>query len=189
MDQRGFGLVALSDDGDHLVNIEQHQLAAFQNMDAVEHLVQTVLRTTQNCRLAKLDPLGEHVAHRLLHRSAVDTHHRQVDRRRGLQTGVRQQSRDEFLLFDGAGFGFKHQTHSRVFAGLVAHHIEYRQNSGFELILLRAQGFFAGLDFGVGELFNFFEHALAAHAGGQFVHYQLPLTARKVFDHPASAHF
>ena len=81
LDQGGFGLVALTDDRDHLVNIEQHQLPSFQNMDAVEHLVQTVLRATQNCRLAELDPLGEHIAHRLLHRASIDAHHRQVDRR------------------------------------------------------------------------------------------------------------
>ena len=164
LDQRGFGLVALTDDGNHLVNIEQNQLAAFQDVDAVEHLVQTVLRTAQNCRLAELDPLGEHLAHRLLHRSAIDTHHRQVDRRRGLQTGVRQQSGDEFLLLDGAGFGLEHQTHGSVFAGLVSHHVEYRQHRGLELVLIGAQGFFASFDFGIGEFFNFFEHALTAHA-------------------------
>ena len=169
MDQRGFGLVALTDDGDHLVNIEQHQLAAFQDVDTVEHLVQTMLRTAQDGGLAELDPFSEHVAHRLLHWSAVDTHHRQVDRRRGLQTGVRQQSGDEFLLFDGAGFGLKHQTNRSVFAGLVAHDIKHGQNGGFELVLIGAQGFFAGFDFGVGELFNFFEHTLAAHARRQFI--------------------
>ena len=77
---------------------------------------------------------------------------------------MRQQSGNEILLFDGAGFGLENQSHSSVFAGLVAHHIEYRQHGGFELVLIGAQGFFAGFDFGIGEFFNFFEHALATHA-------------------------
>ena len=102
---------------------------------------------------------------------------------------MRQQSGDELLLLDGPSFRLKHQTHGRVFTRLITHHIQHGQHRGFELVLLGAQGFFTGFDFGVGEFFNFFEHTLATHAGGQFVHHQLPLAARKVFDHPAGAHF
>ena len=40
LDQRRLRLVRLPDDGDHLVDVEQHQLPPFQNMDAVQHLVQ-----------------------------------------------------------------------------------------------------------------------------------------------------
>ena len=41
--QRGLGLIGLADDGNHLVNIEQHQLPPFEDVDAVQHLVQAVL--------------------------------------------------------------------------------------------------------------------------------------------------
>ena len=38
LDQRGLGLVAVADDADHLVDVEQHQLPAFEDVDAVQHL-------------------------------------------------------------------------------------------------------------------------------------------------------
>ena len=41
--QRFFGLISLTDDGNHLVDIEQHNLAALQNVNARQHLVQPVL--------------------------------------------------------------------------------------------------------------------------------------------------
>ena len=43
LDQRSLGLFGLADDGNDLVNIEQHQLPAFQNVDARQHLVEPVL--------------------------------------------------------------------------------------------------------------------------------------------------
>ena len=50
------------------------------------------------------------------------------------------------------------------------------------------QRLLAGLDLGVGELLDLFQHALRAHAGRQLGHHQLPLAARQVFDLPARAH-
>ena len=80
--QRLLGLVALTDDGNHLVDVEQHQLTTFQDMDAVQHFVQTVLRAAQDGGRAELNPLGQHLAQRLRHRTAIDTHHGEVDGRR-----------------------------------------------------------------------------------------------------------
>ena len=102
---------------------------------------------------------------------------------------MRQQGVDELALLDAAGLGLKHQAHGGVFAGLVAHHVEHGQQGLLELHLVLAEGFFAELDLGVGDLFNFFEHALGADAGRQFVDDQLPLAAGQVFDLPAGAHF
>jgi hypothetical protein len=42
-DERGLGLVGVADDRDHLVDVQQHELPAFEHVDAVEHLVQPVL--------------------------------------------------------------------------------------------------------------------------------------------------
>ena len=60
---------------------------------------------------------------------------------------------------------------------------------GLELVLLQRQGFFARLDLGVGQLFNFFQHALGADTGRQLGHHQLPLAARQFFDLPAGPAF
>ena len=188
-DQRRFGFVAVADDANHLVDVEQHQLAAFQDVDARQHLVQAKLRTPLHRGLPEGNPLFQHLAQGFGHGATVQTDHGQVDGGRAFQTGVRQQGGDEFLLFNGAGFGLEHQTHRRVFAGLVAHPIQDREDGGFELGLLWAQRFFAGLHLGVGELFNFFQHLLAAHTGWQFGHHQLPLATGQVFDHPTRPHF
>ena len=179
------GFIGLADDGNHLVNIEQHQRPALQNMDALQHLVQPVLRAPLDGGLAKGNPLGEHLAQRLLRRASVQTNHGQVDRAGGLQAGVRQQRVDEFLLADAAGLGLAHQSHGGVFAGLVTHVVQHRQQRGLELVLLQAQGFFARLDFRVAEFLDFFEHPLRADAGRQFGHHQLPLAACQVFNLPA----
>ena len=101
---------------------------------------------------------------------------------------MRQQTGDEFLLFNGSGFGLEHQTHGGVFAGLVAHAVKHPEDGRLELGLLRRECFFARLHLGVGELFDFFQHLLAADTRRQFVHHQLPLAARQIFNNPAGAH-
>ena len=94
VDQRRLRLVGLADDADHLVDVQQHQLPAFEDVDAVRTLLQPVLRAPLHGGLAELDPLGQHLAQALLRRPAVAPDHRQVDRRAGLQAGVRQQRGD-----------------------------------------------------------------------------------------------
>ena len=101
---------------------------------------------------------------------------------------MRQQSRDEFLLFNATGFRLEHQTHGGIFARFIAHHVKQGQDAGLELHLVCTQSFLARLHFGVGEFFNFFQHFLRTHANGQFSDHQLPLAARQVFNFPTRAH-
>jgi ABC-type histidine transport system ATPase subunit len=54
---------------------------------------------------------------------------------------------------------------ARATVVLVTHQIEHRQHAGLELQLVLRQRFFTGLYLGVGQLFNLFEHPLAAHTG------------------------
>ena len=187
-DQRGLGLVAGADDGNHFVNIEQHDLPPFENVNAVQHLVQPVLRTAGDGRLAEGNPLLQHLPQALGHGLAVQAHHGQVDGGRRFQAGVGQQRGDQFLLLDAAALRLEHQAHRRFFAGLVAHPIEHRQQAGLELRLLLRQRLLAGLDLGVGDVFDFLQHLLRADAGRKLGHHQLPLAAGQVFDLPARAH-
>jgi hypothetical protein len=71
LDQRRLGLVGVADDADHLVDVQQHQLPAFEHVDAVQHLVQAVRVRRCHRGLAELDPLDQHLAQALLHRPAV----------------------------------------------------------------------------------------------------------------------
>jgi hypothetical protein len=78
-DQRRLGLVAVADDGNHLVDVEQHQLPAFEDVDAVQHLVAGGAAAARDGLLAEGDPLHQHLAQAFLHRLAVQPHHGQVD--------------------------------------------------------------------------------------------------------------
>ena len=45
-----------------------------------------------------------------------------------------------------------------------------------------------GLDLGVGQLVDLFQHLLRRDAVREFAHHHLPLAARQLFDRPACAH-
>ena len=74
-------LITLANDGNHLVDVEQHQLTAFQNMDTVHHLAQAMLGAANNGLLTECDPLRNHLAQRFLHWLAINTHRGHVDGR------------------------------------------------------------------------------------------------------------
>jgi hypothetical protein len=188
LDQRRLGLVGVADDADHLVDVQQHQLPALEHVDAVEHLAQAVLGALLHGDLAEGDPLDQHLAQRLRHRAAVEPDHRQVDRRAGLQAGVRQQRGDQLLLLHRAALGLEHQAHRRVLVGLVAGSVQHRQHGGLQLHLLQAERLLAELDLGVGQLLDLLQHLLRAGARRQLVDDQLPLAACQVLDDPARAH-
>ncbi len=157
-------------------------------MDAVEHLGQPVLAAPRDRLLAKRDPLDQHLAQRLLHRPPVDADHGQVDGRGGLQAGVRQERSNQVLLRHAARLGLDDQAHRRVLARFVAHAVEQRQHGCLELLLLLRERLLAGLDLGVADVLDFFQHLLRRHARRQLGDDQLPLAARQVFDLPARAH-
>ena len=77
------GLIALANDGNHLVDVEQHQLTTFQNMDTVHHLAQAMLGAANNGLLTERDPLRNHLAQRFLHWLAINAHRGHVDGRGG----------------------------------------------------------------------------------------------------------
>ena len=59
--QRRFGFIRLADDGNDFIDVEQHNLPPLQNVYAVQHLVQAMLRAALDGDLAKLDPLHQHL--------------------------------------------------------------------------------------------------------------------------------
>ena len=134
------------------------------------------------------DPLDEDLAQALQRRPAVAADHRQVDRRRALEAGVREQRVDQFLRRDRAALGLEDEAHRRVAARLVARGVEHAEDRRLQLQLLGAQRLLAGLDLRVGELLDLLEHPLRARAGRQLGDDQLPLAAREILDLPARAH-
>ncbi len=186
--QCGLGLVRIANDADHFVHIEQNELSPLQDMDAVEHLVQAVPRAALDRGLAESNPLLQRLAQGLLGGAAIQPDHGHVHGRRRLEAGVGQQGGDELLLLDAAGLGFADQAHGSVLAGLVAHTVEHGQDRGLDLVLFLRQGLLAGLDLGIGEFLDLFQHLLRAHARRQLGHDQLPLAPREILDLPARTH-
>ena len=99
-----------------LINVQQDQLSAFQNMDAVQHLTQAVFTALDDGGLAEGHPLEQHGAQRLRNRLAINAHHGEVDTAGGLQAGVRKQLGNELFLRHRAGLGLKDQAGFDQFA-------------------------------------------------------------------------
>src|SRR5690606_4292168 len=83
-DERGLGLVGFADDADHFVDIEQHQLPAFEDVDPVLDLAEAMPATTGYGREAELAPFDQDLGQALLARPAIDADHHEVDRDVGL---------------------------------------------------------------------------------------------------------
>ena len=71
-DQRRFGLVRLADDADHLVDVEEDDVPAFEDVDAIVGLGQTEFAASAHRGQAELAPLADQVGQRLLARPPVE---------------------------------------------------------------------------------------------------------------------
>ena len=99
-----------------------------------------------------------------------------------------QQRVDELVAIDPAAARLQHEAHRGVFAGLVAHRVEHRQDQRLGLLLVCRERLLAGLDLGVGQLLDLLEHLLRGDTRRQLGDHQLPLAARQIFEHMAGAH-
>ena len=75
----GLGLIRLANDGDYLVNVEQHQLPPLQDVNTVQHLAEPMAGTPLDGALAEFDPLQQHLAQGLLAWPPIQPDHGQVD--------------------------------------------------------------------------------------------------------------
>jgi len=74
-DQGRFRLVRFADGLDHLLDIEQHGLAAFEDMNPVIDFLQAELRAASHGLEAESDPLAQDVAQGFLARTAIAADH------------------------------------------------------------------------------------------------------------------
>ena len=186
--QRRSGLIRFADDADHLVDVQQHQLPAFQDVDAVLHLAQPVCTAATHRVQPEIDPFLQDVGQCLLARAPVPPQHHQVDRHRGFQAGAGQQGVHQQRLFDLRGTRLEHQAHRRLAAALVTHRVHHVQDLLLCLQLLGRQRLLAGAHLRIAEFLDLFQHLLGGHAVRQLVDDQLPLAARQLLDVPARPH-
>ena len=190
VDQRRLGLVGVADDADHLVDVQQHELPAFEDVDAVQHLGQPVLRAplhrghggtaSHSTRIwRRLFCVGRPSAP-IIVRLIGDELSRLV---------CASSSVDQLLLVDACGSSAR--TPGAPRASLLDSSRTASSTAstrGLELRLLGRQRLLAGLHLRVGELLDLLQHLLRAGARRQLVDHELPLAARQVLDLPARAH-
>ena len=75
----GFGFVAFANGSNDLIDIEQHDLPPFKDVDALKHFAQAVLAAAGDGALAKGYPLLQHLADGFLHGLAVYAYASQID--------------------------------------------------------------------------------------------------------------
>ena len=186
--QRGLGLIRFADDADDLVDVEQHQLPPFKDMDAVLDLAQAVGAAPAHGMQPEVDPLLQDLSERLLARPLVLTQHHQVDGHRGFQTGAGQQRVDQQRLLDAGGLGLEDQAHGSLAAALVAHRIHHVQDLRLGLQLLGRERLLAAAHLRVAQLLDLFQHFLGRDAMRQLVDNQLPLAPGQFLDVVAGTH-
>ena len=145
---------------DHILDMQEHRHAAFQDVGALVYLVQPVAQPAGDGVHAEIQPFAEDGFQVFLARPAVQAQHHQIHRHIAFQAGLRQQQGDEFVRVVPAGFGFEHQPHRLLLVGFVAHPVQLAQHQALEVLLLGRQRFFAGAHLGVGQLFDFRQHFL-----------------------------
>ena len=176
---------------DHLVDVEQHQLPALEDVDAIRHLAEPMPRAPLDRGLAEADPLdaasgagpsasacrraptivrliGAELSRLVCASSVVDAVRPAVD------------ACGSWARTPGAP---PHPCSIRR-----APRRAPRARSAFSCSCSLRERLLAGLDLRVGQLLDFLEHLLRARARRQLGDHQLPLAARQVLDLPARAH-
>ncbi len=188
LDELRLGLLRVADDADDLVHVEQHDHAALEHVDAVEHLSETVARASRYRVETEANPLRDDVAQILARGPAVEADHDQVDRNVAFHAGLGKQQVDEFGFIDARGLGFEHQPHRVRAVGFVARLVEHREHQLLFAHLFRCKRFFARFVLRIGDRVDLFQNFPGRRARWQFVHHHLPLAARQTLDVPARAH-
>ena len=186
--QRGLGLIRFTNDADDLVDVEQHQLPALKDMDAVLDLAQAVGAAPANGMQPEVDPFLQDLGERLLAWPLVLAQHHQVDGHRGFQTGAGQQRVDQQRLLDAGGLGLEDQAHGSLTAAFVTHRIHHVQDLRLGLQLLRCEGLLAAAHLRIAQLLDLFQHLLGRDAMWKLVDNQLPLAPGQFLDVIAGTH-
>jgi hypothetical protein len=135
-DQRRLRFVRLANDADDFVDIQKDDHPAFEDVNPVVHLAQTVARAARDRRLAEHDPFVEHVAQALLTWPTIAADHHEIERCVRFEAGMREQRVDEFGLIDAARFRLEYKSHRRITARFVAHGVEQREHRLLRLELI-----------------------------------------------------
>ena len=187
--QRRLRLVALADDADHLVDVQERDLAPFEDVQATIDLVEAVPAAAGDGREAEVGPLGDQHLHRLAAGIAVEADDGEVHLDRGFEAGRREEEGHQLVAVDLRGLRLDDEAHRGRFVRLVARVVDQGEDAlpggdllRLQLVLLRV------LQLRVGERVEFLEHLLRRTAGRELGDHHLPLVAREFLDLVARTH-
>src|SRR5690606_17562317 len=170
---------------DHLIDIQVDHHSSFEDMNAVGDFIQSESGAPRYRLGAEAEPLGKDAPQWPLGRTRIGSNADQIDRNAALHAGLRQQKIDELVTVDATGLGLEHQTHGVFLAGLVPNGVQHAQYKCLRLLLFGGKAFLAGLDLGIGAVFDFLENLLRRGARWQLIDHKLPLSASHLLEAPA----
>ena len=168
-DQRRLRLVGVADDADHLVDVQQHQLPAFEDVDAVAAPCRADARERRSTVRWRNAIHSASIWRRLfcVGRPSRPTIVRLIGAELSRLVCASSVVIELLLRRCVLRLGLEHEAHRRVLARLVAHRVEHREHaSAFSCTCSGEQRLLAGLDLRVGELLDLLEHLLRADAPG-----------------------
>ncbi len=175
--QHRLGLVLVADDVDHLVDVQVGDQQAFEDVQAVDDLVEAVIEPPDDRVHAETEPLPEQFAQVQHLRLAVDADDVQVDAVIPLEVGGGEQVVHQLLQVDAVGARHDDQAGRVLVVGFVAQVLDHRQFLGLHLLGDLLQHL--GRRYLVGQggdddlaVFLFPDRAHLDRAGAGFVHLQ-----------------
>ena len=153
--QRFFRIIGITDDGDHLIEIEVDQMPAFHDVDALKRLIESELRAAAHRLQAESKPLFENLQEIFLARFTVRAHHHEVHRDVALKARLRQKGVYKLIAIHIFSLRFKNQTRGCFLIAFVAHRIQKREHRRLGLLLLGRKRLFARADLRIGDLTHF----------------------------------
>ena len=132
--QQRLGLVLAADDTDHLVQIEEGDEQAIEDVQPLADLVQAVLQAARDGRGAEFEPLAQDLLQAHHPRAAVERDDVEIDAVVALQVGGGEQVVHELHQIDAVGARHDDQPRRILVIGLVAQVLHHRQLLGAHLL-------------------------------------------------------
>ncbi len=118
--QHRLGLVLFTNDGNDFINIEKGDQQAIEDMQSLEHFIQTEFQTAPGGLGPKLQPLIENAIQTFYLRATINADHIQVNPVAALQIGGRKQVVHQRLGINAIRARHNHQPRWVFVVGLVA---------------------------------------------------------------------
>ncbi len=133
--QHRLRLVLAADDADHLIEIEEGDEQAIEDVQPLRHLLQAVLQAPRDGGGTKLEPLGEDLLQSHHARTAVEGNDVEIDAVVALEIGGHEQVVHQLHQIDPVGARHDDQARRVLVIGLIVVALDHRQLLGAVLLV------------------------------------------------------